>query len=227
MKNTQLVITQEKLPTERRLYEGEDYMFDVYPTKITIQDLKNSTTQTKILESCFQDLPVLLDGVYEYLDKNISIIVFRHQGVCFEGGYMNETAFFFPKPKSETSGPPLNIYTIQVVAGKAIKNLDSIKNKLIEFGQEPSIEKFVDKSNISWYRLRTGAYVYRSDAEEVAKKLKYLLFNLATTSVICCFKFLFSPKTITSIILGAVFNLLKALCIKTIILPFSISDQKF
>lgn len=175
LKNTQLVITQEKLPTERRLYEGEDYMFDVYPTKITIQDLKNSTTQTKILESCFQDLPVLLDGVYEYLDKNISIIVFRHQGVCFEGGYMNETAFFFPKPKSETSGPPLNIYTIQVVAGKAIKNLDSIKNKLIEFGQEPSIEKFVDKSNISWYRLRTGAYVYRSDAEEVAKKLKYLL----------------------------------------------------
>lgn len=175
LKDTQLVIKQEKFPVEQRLYEGEDFMFDVYLTQITIQDLKNSTTQTKIFESCFQDLPILLDGIYEYPDKNIQIVVFRYNGVCFEGGYMKDTAFFFPEPKSETSGPPIKVYTIQVVASKTIKNLDNIKNKLMEFGQEPYIEKFVDKSNITWYRLRTGAYVYRSDAEETAKKLRYLL----------------------------------------------------
>lgn len=175
LKDTQLVIKQEKLPVEQRLlYEGQDYLYDVYPTKITIQNLKDSTAQTKILDSCFQDVPILLNGIYEYPDKNISIVVFRHRGVCFEGGYMKDTAFLFPEPRGGTSGI-INIYTIQVVASRTLKNLDSIKNKLIELGQEPYIEEFIDKSDITWYRLRTGVYLYRSDAEEVTKKLKYLL----------------------------------------------------
>jgi len=68
-----------------------------------------------------------------------------------------------------------DVYTIQVMASAAVQNLTPLRSQLDQAGYQSYVEKFKTAEGKVLYRLRTGYYKLKADAQAEAKEIGKML----------------------------------------------------
>lgn len=162
-------VSVDPLPARERVDIQTGEKTTARPARFLVRH--QSESQTITIESCNKtDDPPQIMGAYAVTSTQNAFVILRYQGLCYEGGYTKDIVVFFSGIAQERN-EQLSFQTIQLLSSSSLPRILKLQQALRALGYTSSIEMMTPTPKKIFFRLHTGSYLFKADAQAAARLL--------------------------------------------------------